>query len=150
MPYARPAYRPPAAPGAHAHRLPRVIYWRRRSIVLFVLAALATLGYFAATLFFALLNPSYGSSLSTRASQWGDQHGLASVVHWFANEAYRWDLPKKGGTPPAGAFGSGTTPVTHKTSIALAPPANIVSPAKTRLPGEGVWHVAGRTTANGI
>ena len=78
------------------------VYWRRRSIVVLVLAFLSRLGYFAATLFFALLNPSYGSSLSTRASQWGDQHGLASVVHWFADEAYRWDLPKKGGTPPRG------------------------------------------------
>jgi len=114
------------------------------------LAFLAALGYFAATLFFALLNPSYGSSLSTRASQWGDQHGLASVVHWFADEAYRWDLPKKGGTPPAGSFGSGPTTVTYKTSTALAPPLNIVPPVKNALPGEGVWHVAGRTTANGI
>jgi hypothetical protein len=34
--------------------------------------------------------------------------------------------------------------------LVLAPPTNIVSPAKTPLPGEGVWHVAGRTTANGI
>ena len=150
MPYARPAYRPPAAPRPHAHRLPRAVYWRRRSIVILALAFLAALGYFAATLFFALLNPSYGSSLSTRASQWGDQHGLASVVHWFADEAYHWDLPKKGGTPPAGSFGSGPTTVKYKTSIALAPPANIVPPVKHPLPGEGVWHVAGRTTANGI
>jgi hypothetical protein len=150
MPYVRPAYRPPAAPRPRSHRLPRVVYWRRRSIVMLVLAAVVFVGYLAATLFFALLNPSYGSSLSTRASQWGDQHGLASVVHWAANEAYHWDLPKKGGTPPAGSFGSGATTETFKTSIALAPPVNIVSPAKSALPGEGVWHVAGRTTANGI
>ena len=37
-----------------------------------------------------------------------------------------------------------------KSQLVLAPPANIVSPAKHPLPGEGVWHVAGRTTANGI
>ena len=32
----------------------------------------------------------------------------------------------------------------------LAPPVDIVPPAKHALPGEGVWHVVGRTTANGI
>ena len=150
MPYARPAYRPPAAPQPHSHRLPRPIYWRRRSFVLFVLAALIFLSYCAATLFFALLNPSYGSSLSTRASQWGRQHGLSSVVNWAANEAYHWDLPKKGGTPPAGSFGSGALTKTFKSPSVLAPPVDIVSPAKDPLPGEGVWHAVGRTTANGI
>src|SRR5580692_10005217 len=150
MPYKRPAYRPPAAPRPHQHRLPRAVYWRRRSIVLFVLAVVVTLAYFAATLFFALLNPSYGSSLSTRASQWGRQHGLSSVVTWAAGEAYHWDLPKQGGTPPAGSFGTGPLTKTLQTTVALAPPVNIVSPAKTPLPGEGVWHVVGRTTANGI
>ena len=108
MPYTRPAYRPPAAPRPTAHRLPRLVYWRRRSVVVLFLAALTFLVYLVATLGFALLNPSYGASLSTRASQWGRQHGLASVVNWGANEAYHWDLPKKGGTPPAGAFGTRT------------------------------------------
>jgi hypothetical protein len=119
-------------------------------LVLLVLAIVVALGYFAATLFFALLNPSYGSSLSTRASQWGRQHGLASVVRWSANEAYHWDLPKKGGVPPSGSFGTGATTQTFKSTSVLAPPANIVPPVKNALPGEGVWHVAGRTTANGI
>ena len=32
----------------------------------------------------------------------------------------------------------------------LAPPVDIVPPVKYALPGEGVWHAAGRTTANGI
>ena len=150
MAYTRPAYRPPAAPRPHSHRLPRPVYWRRRSVVLVALAALAFVGYLAATLCFALLNPSYGSSLSTRASQWGRQHGLASVVSWGANEAYHWDLPKKGGTPPAGSFGHGATTKTYASPLVLAPPVNIVSPVNSPLPGEGVWHVAGRTTANGI
>jgi hypothetical protein len=150
MPYKRPAYRPPAAPRPHSHRLARSVYWRRRSIVLLALAIVIALIYFAATLFFALLNPSYGSSLSTRASQWGRQHGLANVVRWGADEAYHWDAPKKGGTPPAGSFGTGATTKTFKSPVALAPPENIVSPVKYALPGEGVWHVAGRTTANGI
>jgi len=150
MPYARPAYRPPAAPRAHSHRLPRPVYWRRRSVVVLVLVALVFVGYCVATLSFALLNPSYGSSLSTRASQWGRQHALGSVVHWLADESYHWDLPKKGGTPPAGSFGSGALPTTYKSALVLAPPLNIVTPAKHPLPGEGVWHVVGRTTANGI
>jgi hypothetical protein len=119
-------------------------------VVLFALAVVIALGYFAATLFFALLNPSYGSSLSTRASQWGRQHALASVVSWGANEAYHWDLPKKGGTPPAGSFGAGPATKTYASPLVLAPPVNIVAPVKNPLPGEGVWHVAGRTTANGI
>ncbi len=113
-------------------------------------AVLIFLAYMGATLFFALLNPSYGASLSTRASQWGHQHGLASVVSWAANEAYHWDLPKKGGTPPAGSFGSGALTKTYKAKLVLAPPPDIVSPARHPLPGEGVWHVAARTTANGI
>ena len=114
------------------------------------LVVLAFVGYLAATLIFALLNPSYGASLSTRASEWGRQHGLASVVSWAADEAYHWDLPKKGGTPPAGSFGTGVITKTYKSPLVLAPPVNVVSPAKQPLPGEGVWHVAGRTTANGI
>ena len=114
------------------------------------LAALVFVGYGAATFFFALLNPSYGASLSTRASGWGQQHGLGGVVRWAANEAYHWDLPKKGGVPPGGSFGSGPTTQTFKTSVALAPPVNIVPPVTPSLPGEGVWHVAGRETANGI
>jgi hypothetical protein len=150
MVYKRPVYRPPAAPRPHSHRLPRVVYWRRRAVVLAALAVVVFLIYVAATLFFALLNPSYGSSLSTRASQWGRQHALASVVRWGANEAYHWDLPKKGGAPPAGSFGTGAVTKTFESPLVLAPPVNIVSPAATPLPGEGVWHVAGRTTANGI
>jgi hypothetical protein len=150
MPYMRPAYRPPAAPRPHSHRLPRLVYWRRRSIVLLAVAVLVFVLYLAATLFFALLNPSYGSSLSTRASQWGRQHGLASVVSWGASQSYHWDMPKKGGTPPAGSFGSGPLTKTYRSKLVLAPPVNIVSPVKNPLPGEGVWHVVGRTTANGI
>jgi len=115
-----------------------------------VLAVVIFVVYCATSLFFALLNPSYGSSLSTRASQWGRQHTLGSVVNWAADEAYHWDAPKKGGTPPAGSFGAGAITTTYKSPLVLAPPVNIVVPVKDPLPGEGVWHVAGRTTANGI
>jgi hypothetical protein len=118
--------------------------------VLLALAAVIFVGYCATSLLFALLNPSYGSSLSTRASQWGRQHALGGVVNWLADESYHWDAPKRGGTPPAGSFGAGAITKTYKSPLVLAPPVNIVTPAKHPLPGEGVWHVAGRTTANGI
>src|ERR1039458_3860563 len=104
MPYSRTAYRPPAAPRPHSHRLAPLLCWPSSSFVMLVVAAVVFVGYLVATLFFALLNPSYGSSLSTRASQWGDQHGLASGANWPAHEAYHWDLPQKGGTPPPRPF----------------------------------------------
>ena len=72
MPYSRPAYRPPGrAPTSFATACPDrptgvAVRWSSSS-----LAVLIFLGYLAATLVFALLNPSYGSSLSTRASAVG-------------------------------------------------------------------------------
>jgi hypothetical protein len=71
-------------------------------------------------------------------------------VNWGASESYHWDLPKTGGRPPAGSFGSGAFTKTYKAPNVLAPPVDIVPPVKYALPGEGVWHVVGRTTANGI
>ncbi len=106
--------------------------------------------YLAVTLFFALLNPSYGVSESARAAEWGRQHGLGSVVTWAESEFYKLNKPKTGGAPPVGSFGTGATTKTYHSRNALAPPVNIVSPDPHPLPGEGVWHAAGRTTANGI
>jgi hypothetical protein len=150
MVYTRPAYRPPSPPRPRAHRLPAHVYWRRRALVLLALATIIVLIYFATTLFFALLNPTYGTSLSARAAEWGRQHSLGGVVTWAEKELYRINPPKTGGAPPVGSFGSGTTVKKFTSHLVLAPPTNIVSPAKTPLPGEGVWHVAGRSTANGI
>jgi hypothetical protein len=128
--------------------LPAHVYWRRRAIVLLALATIIVILYLATTLFFALFNPTYGTSLSARAAEWGRQHSLGGFVTWVENELY--SPPKTGGAPPKGSFGSGTTVKKFASHLVLAPPTNIVSPAKTPLPGEGVWHVAGRTTANGI
>jgi len=116
--------------------------------VLLALATIIVILYLATTLFFALFNPTYGTSLSARAAEWGRQHSLGGFVTWVENELY--SPPKTGGAPPKGSFGSGTTVKKFASHLVLAPPTNIVSPAKTPLPGEGVWHVAGRTTANGI
>jgi hypothetical protein len=128
--------------------LPAHVYWRRRAIVLLALATIIVILYLATTLFFALFNPTYGTSLSARAAEWGRQHSLGGFVTWVENELY--SPPKTGGAPPKGSFGSGTTVKKFASHLVLAPPTNIISPAKTPLPGEGVWHVAGRTTANGI
>jgi len=144
----RPAYRPPSPPRPRTHRLPAHVYWRRRAIVLLALATIIVILYLATTLFFALFNPTYGTSLSARAAEWGRQHSLGGFVTWVENELY--SPPKTGGAPPKGSFGSGTTVKKFASHLVLAPPTNIVSPAKTPFPGEGVWHVAGRTTANGI
>lgn len=144
----RPAYRPPSPPRPRTHRLPAHVYWRRRAIVLLALATIIVILYLATTLFFALFNPTYGTSLSARAAEWGRQHSLGGFVTWVENELY--SPPKTGGAPPKGSFGSGTTVKKFASHLVLAPPTNIISPAKTPLPGEGVWHVAGRTTANGI
>ncbi|HEY5437421.1 MAG TPA: hypothetical protein VIJ99_00805, partial [Acidimicrobiales bacterium] len=150
MVYERPAYRPPHPPGARTHRYPPYVYWRRRAIVLLALATFITFMYLAVTLFFALLNPSYGVSESARAAEWGRQHGLGGVVTWAESELYKLNKPKTGGKPPAGSFGTGATTKKYQSRNALPPPANIVSPDPHPLPGEGVWHAAGRTTANGI
>ena len=135
-------------PRPRTHRLPAHVYWRRRAIVLLALATIIVILYLATTLFFALFNPTYGTSLSARAAEWGRQHSLGGFVTWVENELY--SPPKTGGAPPKGSFGSGTTVKKFASHLVLAPPTNIISPAKTPLPGEGVWHVAGRTTANGI
>jgi hypothetical protein len=146
----RPTYRPPSPPRPRSHRLPAHVYWRRRAIVVLTVVTFFVVTYFAATLFFAILNPTYGVTTSARAAEWGRQHGLGGVVNWAENESYRFAGPKVGGTPPAHSFGSGPTTRTFTTRNVLPPPANIDSPALDSLPGEGVWHVAGRETGNGI
>ena len=79
MPYVRPAYRPPAAPRPHQHRLPRLVYWRRRAVVLISLAVVAFIAYLVITLIFALLNPSYG-----RVCRPGHPSGVDNMV-WRAS-----------------------------------------------------------------
>jgi hypothetical protein len=122
----------------------------RRAIVALVFATIVVFGYYAITLGVALTNQSYGSSLSARAAEWGRSHGFGVIVNWAEAEAYRLNPPKKGGAPPKGAFGSGPTKVSIPASGHLPAPATIKTPAGHALPGEGVWHVVGRTTANGV
>jgi hypothetical protein len=144
----RPVYRPPAPP--KSPRQPQTVYWIRRTIVILIFATLTLFGYYVVTLGIALTNQSYGSSLSARAAEWGRSHGLGTVVNWVEAEAYRLNPPKTGGKPPAGSFGSGPTRVAIPASGHLPAPKTIATPAGHALPGEGVWHVVGRETANGV
>ena len=143
----RPAYRPPSAPGNH--RLPQSVYWRRRALVVLSSASLAFVLYLGGTLAFALHNPTYGVSYMARAAEWGRSHGMGSVITWIETEYYKLNPPKKGGKPSLSAFGKGAT-ATQLPSGPLPVPTRMSTPAAHPLPGEGVWHVAGRTTATGI
>ena len=145
----RPVYRPPLAP--KSHRLPAKVYWRRRAIVLLGAITLVVVGYLGVSLAFALHNPSYGVSYSARAAEWGRQHGLGGMVTWIETEYYKLNPPKVGGKPQGHVFGTGPTKVSIPPGVHhLAAPAPLVTPAAVPLPGEGVWHVAGRLTATGV
>ena len=148
MVYSRPVYRPPSAP--RNHRLPAYVYWRRRATVLLGAVTLLVVGYLGVTLVFALNNPTYGVSYSARAAEWGRQHGIGSIVTWAEAELYKLNPPRTGGKP-GGATPFGTGPIGGKVTGAnvLPAPKDIATPAGHPLPGEGVWHVAGRETANG-
>ncbi|MDE3065363.1 MAG: phosphodiester glycosidase family protein [Acidobacteriota bacterium] len=149
MDLARPVYRPPAPP--RQNRLPAHVYWRRRAIVLLAAVTITFAGYLGVTLAFALHNPSYGVSMQARAAEWGRQHGLGSFVTWVETEWYKLHPAKIGGTVSPKSFGSGPTTVKIPQGVYHLPaPANIVSPVAHPLPGEGVWHVVGRRTANGV
>ena len=147
---ARPVYRPPLAP--KSHRLPARVYWRRRAIALLGAVTLVVVGYLGISLAFALHNPSYGVSYSARAAEWGRQHGIGGLVTWIETEYYKLNPPKVGGPVPKGtSFGTGPTKVSIPAGVHhLAEPAPLISPAAHPLPGEGVWHVAGRETATGV
>lgn len=144
----RPVYRPPAPP--KSHRLPAKVYWRRRAVVLLAAITISVVGYLGVTLAFALHNPSYGVSSQARAAEWGRQHGLGSFVTWAETEWNKLHPAKQGGTVSISQLGTGKTHVNVPAGGHLAAPSPIISPVATPLPGEGVWHVAGRSTATGV
>lgn len=142
------AYRPPVAP--KNRRYSALVYWRRRVLVALLTTFVVVVGYLGITLGFALTNQGYGVSLQARFAEWGRQHGLGREVTWAESEYYRLHPAKVGGAPPLTAFGSGPTTIKVPTGGHLPEPKTIPTPAVTPLPGEGVWHVAGRETATGI
>jgi hypothetical protein len=113
-----------------------------RRATYFVLAVLVA--WVGLSLGSALSNPADGVTLMARAAEWGRDHHLGSFVTAVEEEWYRLHPPRVGGRPPAGAFSGGTGPSRARTVAALPPPARLRSPAGAWLPGEGVWHPAGR------
>ena len=141
------AYRPPEAPKSRRHSA--FVYWRRRVLVALLTTFVVVVGYLGITLGFALTNQGYGVSLQARFAEWGRQHGLGREVTWAESEYYRLHPAKVGGKY-LGTFGSGATRVSVPSAGHLPEPKTIPTPAVTPLPGEGVWHVAGRETATGV
>jgi hypothetical protein len=113
-------------------------------------ATVAVFAYMGITLVMYLNNPSYGVSMSARAAEWGRDHGLGGMVAWAEQQLYSFNPPKDGGKPQKGAFGHGATTVNQPSAGHLPAPVRMASLAGTPLPGEGVWHAAGRTTSSGI
>jgi Phosphodiester glycosidase len=141
-----PSVRPPLHGDEHGNgRGPRARRrLRRRRIRAVVLLAFATFFIVVMSSFIpALFNPSYGVSMGSRAAEWFRGHGLGSVVNLIETEWYKLHPPKVGGKPPVGSFTGPTLPRTTSAQ-ALPLPARLHSPAGTWLPGEGVWHPAGR------
>ena len=121
---------------------------RRRIRTALLVAFVVVLTVFCISFIPALFNPSYGASLSSRAAEWARGHGLGSVVTFVETEWYKLNPPKVGGAPPVGSFTGPTVPVRsipRLRSRSLPMPPRLRSPAGVWLPGEGVWHPAGRT-----
>ena len=119
-------------------------------MVALTLVTITIFGYYGVTLAVALTNQSYGSSIAARVAEWGRSHGIGGFVTWAETEWYKLNPPKKGGVPPKGSFGTGPTKVVVPAAGNLPAPVDIKTPAAHALPGEGVWHIAGRRAANGV
>ncbi|MGO9078162.1 MAG: phosphodiester glycosidase family protein [Streptosporangiaceae bacterium] len=94
----------------------------------------------------ALTDPGLGSSLGARGAEWFRGHGFSSVVNWAEDEWYSHHAPPVGGKPAQSTIpqlGSAGGQV-RSTIVHLRTPHRMTSPAGHRLPGEGVWHPAGR------
>jgi uncharacterized protein YigE (DUF2233 family) len=118
-------------------------------VVVLSVVTVVVVAYLGISLGLALTNQGYGVSLSVRLAEWGRQHGASGLVNWSDTEYVKMHPPKVGGTPPANSFGSGSTTVKFPPGPHLAMPKTMSTPAKTPLPGEGVWHVVGRRTQDG-
>ncbi|HLK46120.1 MAG TPA: hypothetical protein VKT18_09020, partial [Acidimicrobiales bacterium] len=117
--------------------------WRRRvrAVVLTVLVPL--LVWFGISFGSALANPAFGTSLMSRAAEWAREHSLGALVTTAEEWWYRLNPPKVGGVPPKGSFVGAPSRIRTIPS-ALPSPPRLHSPAGAWLPGEGVWHPAGR------
>ena len=89
-------------PGAKHRKRTDARYGLRRAavgvlgvLVVFVAIASFSLGGY-------LVDPAYGSSMSSRAAEWAREHGAGSLVTDVENWWYRSHPPSVGGRPGAG------------------------------------------------
>lgn len=130
------------AVGAPAATSARKLRWRRIRRGIAALLAIF-LVWFGISFGSALANPSYGTSLAARAAEWARGHGLGGFATWAEEEWYRLHPPRVGGAPPKGSFKAHDVKIATS-RLALPAPPRLRSPAGRWLPGEGVWHPAGR------
>jgi hypothetical protein len=97
----------------------------------------------------AATNPALGPTAGSRLTEWVRDHGGGGIVTWAENTWYTWHAPPKGGKPAAGAIpkpvASSTTVPVPSGPAHLPVPAAIVPFVSNPTPGEGQWHVIGRT-----
>ena len=130
----------------------RFAWFGRHRVVALIVATALVLSPWEVSFGAALAGGGPGS-VSARAAEWARDHGGASLVAWIENQWYSHHAPPKGGRPPRGAIPSGASaapaPAAQTRAAAalahLAAPAPIAPLARPALPGEGVWHPAGRT-----
>jgi len=126
----------PASPRRRRHRLRRLL---AGALTLFLVVA-----------GISFVSSVYGQpgSLGARAAEWVRDHGGALVVATAENFWYSHHQPPVGGRPKAGlipkASSAGAPAPSAKAPAHLAKPAPIAPIASPPLPGEGLWHPAGR------
>jgi hypothetical protein len=145
---------PPAGP-ARRLRLPRrrqrpmtrgrLI--RRRVFRGALVALVAFLGWFAWS-FSGYVRDSQGEPTIVLMAEWGRDHHIGGITAWAENFYYdHFATVPTGGKPTISAIvggGPSTSPVGPAAGHPhLQPPATLVSPAASPLPGEGVWQPVG-------
>ena len=118
----------------------------KTSIFLLLLVLLTPLWW---SLGSAATDASLGPTVGSRLTEWARDHGGGGIVTWAENTWYTWNAPPKGGKPAPGAI---PRPAVTSTTVPipagpphLTPPAAMVPFVSNPTPGEGQWHVIGRT-----
>ena len=98
----------------------------------------------------ALENPGLGTSIGARFAEWAREHGGGPVVVWAENLWYSHHQPPVGGAPLKGAIPPPPSSSTTSSAPSARLPSHLPVPLSIRplaspaIPGEGVWHPAGR------
>lgn len=130
-----------------ARRLSRRFWFGRHPVLAGLIVVILGLTPVWVSIGETVTNPAYGSSVVSRFAEWVREHGGNSVVVSIENFWYSHHQPPVGGKPakgliPSSKVGSAKT-LTHGL-VVLPTPARINPIATPALPGEGVWHPAGR------